>query len=366
VSPAAESQFGYLPPISLSREDWRKIFYLKTDLNVSDERLRALKRDADRQLQARLPEISGLISRLAIDGTAQPFATGTFHLIYRIVPRQGRPVILRSPVSGLFERDRGLSCERAVRNWLKPAHLDYLVPETIDLRFAVDGAPFDYAILEEAPGRVLRDLGDQILDEQPEYLSNIGRILRAIHGVEGTGAGLLDLENIAAPAPSGLHSAWADYVFLNLDGHIEFCRHFGLIDNKMARKIERLFETMVQALVGRPSRLLHGDPGTHNFCVENSAITRILDWEDALVGDPLFDVAMFSSFQPPRRIPSFLEGYEMPNPTHDEQRLLALYFLRIALSKSVHRARFGIADLPNRAPAHERIYRGVTDLEKLI
>jgi aminoglycoside phosphotransferase (APT) family kinase protein len=366
VSAAAESNFGYVPPTSLSREDRRKIFYLKTDINVSDQRLRALKEDVEKQLQARLPEISVLTARLGIDGTVKPYATGTFHLIYRIVPRQARAMILRSPVFGLFESDRGLSCETKVRNWLKPADLEHLVPETIDLRFAADGAPFDYAILEQAPGRVLRDLGDQVLDEQPEYLGSIGRVLRAIHAVAATGAGLLDLENVSSELPTGLHSAWADYVFLNLDKHIESCCQFGLIDKKMARKIARLFETMAQAIANRPSCLLHGDPGTHNVCVENNAITRLLDWEDALVGDPLFDVAMVSTFQPPRRVQSFLEGYELANPSDDEQRLLALYFLRIALSKSVHRARFGIADLPNRTPGHHRIYRGVSDLEKLI
>jgi aminoglycoside phosphotransferase (APT) family kinase protein len=363
-----DSRSDRSPPLSLSRDYRRRIFYLKTDLDVPDARLRSLRPEVEHQLQTRLPEIFALLSRLGIDGIAQPMTTGTFRLIYRIMPREGPSVILRTPVSGLFERDRGLAIDGRVRKWLKPAHREYLVPDTIDVRFANDGAPFDYAIQAEAPGRVLRDLGDQILDERPEILTNIGRVLRAIHGINAIGAGLLDLEDSSDEAPNGLHPAWLDYLVLNLDKHISFCRGLGLIDDRMARKIESLFETMTPALEGRPSRLLHGDPGIHNICVdeENEITTCVLDWEDAMAGDPLFDVAMFSTFHPSRRMQSFFEGYGMMEPTDVEQRLLALYFLRIALAKSVHRARFGIADRPDRAPAHERIFRGVADLERLI
>jgi aminoglycoside phosphotransferase (APT) family kinase protein len=355
-------------PLSLSRDCRRRFFYLKTDLDLPDARLRGLRGEAGHQLQTRLPEISALISRLGMDGTALPLIAGTFHLIYRIVPREGPRMILRTPVPDLFESDRGLAAERKVRKWLTPAHLEHLVPETIDLGFAGDGAPFDYAIMAEAPGQVLRDLGDQLLDERPEYLTDIGRVLRAIHGIDATGAGLLDLEDSSGEAPTGLHPAWPDYLGLNLDKHIGFCRGLGLIDDEMARRIVSLFETMTPALGGRPSRLLHGDPGIHNVCVDagSRAVTSILDWEDAMAGDPLFDVAMFSTFQPPRRMPAFFEGYGMMAPTDAERRLLALYFLRIALAKSVHRARFGIADRPDRTPAHERILRGVADLERLM
>lgn len=365
---AIESFSDRSPPLSLSRDYRRRIFYLKTDLDVPDSRLRQLGREARHQLQARLPEISALIARLGIDGMAQPLATGTFHLLYRIVPREGPSVILRTPLPDLFERDSGLAIDRKVRKWLEPAHREYLAPETIDLRFADDGARFDYAILTEAPGRVLRDLGDQVLDERPEYLTGLGRVLRAIHGIDASGAGLLDLEAPADSAPNGLHRAWPDYLELNLDRHIGFCRRLGLVNDRMARRIASLFETMTSSLEGRPSCLLHGDPGTHNVCVDigNGAVTSVLDWEDAMAGDPLFDVAMFSTFQPPHRMQSFLEGYGMMEPNDAERRLLALYFLRIALAKSVHRARFGIVDRPDRTPAHERIFRGVTDLERLI
>lgn len=308
-----------------------------------------------------------LARSLCLEAKPQPLATGTFHLIYRLAWRDGRPAILRCPVSDLFDRDAGLAFEGAIKAWFAGSAAERLLPETVQIGFHSEGAPFDYAILEEAPGHVLRDLGDEFLDQQPRYLSSVGEALRSIHDRQITGAGPLD-EAEAEAVPRGLHSSWADYIFLNLERHIAACNNLGLINDLMADKIATVFERMANALNDRPCSLLHGDPGTHNICVETNTltVTRILDWEDALAGDPLFDVAMFSSFQPARRLPFFLQGYGLSDPSPEEQRLLALYFLRIALCKTVHRARFGITDKPGRIPAHQRIYRGLHDLEALM
>ncbi len=341
---------------------------MKTDLAVPDARLRSLRQEAEQQLQPRLTEIAGLLSTLGIEGKAHPLAAGTFHLVYRVTLPDHRSMILRIPVSNLFVRDCSLTFERSVRSWFEGSQLDELVPETIDLGFQADGAPNDYVILSEAPGLVLRDLGDQALDDQPQYLTKIGRVMRSIHEIDAKGAGLLEFGGSeTADVPRGVHMAWADYIFLNLRKHIGDCLALGVIDGQTVEKINRLFELMKPELRDRPSRLLHGDPGTHNICVDprTTDITCILDWEDALAGDPLFDVAMFSTFQPARRMSDFLAGYRLANPSQDEQRLLALYFLRIALAKTVHRSRFGIADRPDRAPAHDRIHRGIRDLEEL-
>ena len=75
---------------------------------------------------------------------------------------------------------------------------------------------------------------------------------------------------------------------------------------------------------------------------------------------------MVSSFHPERRLPPFLEGYGLGQPSPEERRLIALYFLRIALFKTVHRLRFGVRDLSGRTPGHHRIYRGVSELQQLM
>lgn len=349
----------------LEMTERRSTFYMKTDIQLADARLRNLHSEAASALVARQPVVEQLARQLGLAGVVTPLAAGSYHVVHRLDRDQGPSLVVRSAIDGLFAEDRSLLIERGVAAWLKAeAHL---VPQTHAVGFRGQGAPFDYAVLSIASGSCVRDLGDSILDDDPRVLPAIGASLRRVHAVEAAGAGLLDCEELGK-RPKGVLARWPDYITLRLDDHIAACLAAGYLDQPLATRIAELFSVMNPMLERRPMRLLHGDPGIHNICIdpESAEITAWLDWEDALAGDPLFDVAMFSTFQPPRRMPAFLSGYGLAEPSATQARLLALYFLRIALSKTVHRLRFGVADRPDRTPGHHRIYRGVDELERLL
>jgi aminoglycoside phosphotransferase (APT) family kinase protein len=288
--------------------------------------------------------------------------------VHQIEDPEGRGFAFRSTLLNLFTEDRGLLLDLWAREWLGQRDLLHLVPEIHSVEFRNRGAPFDFSIMQLAEGSALKELGDTILDQEPAYLFAFGRVLRAVHSIEASGAGLIDCEFDAPSVPSGVHHLWSDYINVRLETHVLTCREAGYLTTRQAETILRFFEVMKSAIVDRPIRLLHGDPGIHNICVcaEKKQLTALFDWEDALAGDPLFDVAMVSSFQPQRRLSSFLLGYGLSQPSAEERRLIAFYFLRIALSKTVHRLRFGLRDRPNRAPAHYRIYRGMHELKRLL
>jgi len=358
-----------VPLLRLEAEERRRIFYLKTDCRLSDDRLRSLKAEAEAELGSRVACIEALSAEIGLSGRVEPLAAGTYHVVHKVTPANGQPVVFRSTLVGVFEEDRTLLVEGYARASLARVGDGGLVPNVLLVRFRRDGAPFDFAVMEFIRYPTLRDLGDELLDLEPTYLVETGRVLRRVHRTIGRGAGLLELaEAEAACSPRGVHDLWADYLWLNLEAHVAACARAGFLDRRASARILDLFRKMRPAVEGRPMRLLHGDPGIHNLCVdvETKRIAAILDWEDALVGDPLFDVAMVSSFQPSRRMSAFMAGYGLEQPSREEQRLIALYFLRIALSKTVHRLRFGVVDRPDRTPGHHRIYRGVDDLERLI
>ena len=302
-------------------------------------------------------------------GSVDLLAVGTYHAVHRITRPDGPPVVVRHTLPGLMEQDRSLLLDKWAQCWLAEAGADVLAPKVHLVRFQSDGAPFDLAIIELAGGSPLRDLGDALLDDNPDVVAAIGAALRRTHAVEGSGAGPIDvMDEEASPRPRGVHQHFSAYIDVCLREHIAACVQAEFVDSGLAERIERLFMRMRPALSGRPLRLLHGDPGIHNICWDphGRSVTALIDWEDALVGDPLFDIAMWSTFHPPRRLPPFLAGYGLSSPTREEQQLIALYFLRIALSKTVHRLRFGIVDQPGRTPGHHRIYRGVEELEQLL
>jgi len=116
---------------------------------------------------------------------------------------------------------------------------------------------------------------------------------------------------------------------------------------------------------GPADRLLHGDPGGPNVILRaDGTVGGLVDWEDALVGEPLFELASCACFHPERRWASLFEGYlgapALPAP---DRRRFWLYVLRIALARTVVRERFAIADAPGHAPAAERVRRALQALE---
>lgn len=354
----------------LDRDARRGIFYLKTDLSLADAELRAIKTRAEAALVSRTEIAGALAAKAGLSGTVTPLAAGSYHIIHGVHAADGKLTgVVRSTLDDIFEQDFGLAIEGAVRQWLLQAGADPLAVATLGLGYRIEGAPFDYAILAAAPGVELRSLGDESLDERPELLASIGRALANTHRRAATGAGLLDPACLGhGQGPRGVFDTWAEYIALHFGAHVDACLAAGLIDGAMASQIRDLHAGMTPHLRGRPMSLLHGDPGPHNICVDpvTGEVVALLDWEDAMAGDPLFDVAMFQTFMPQRRDAAFLEGYGLGGASRDDLRLIAFYFLRIALSKTVHRIRFDVKDRPGRTPGHHRILRGVDDLVRLM
>jgi aminoglycoside phosphotransferase (APT) family kinase protein len=161
---------------------------------------------------------------------------------------------------------------------------------------------------------------------------------------------------------------WREYVLLNLDEHVEACRAAGAISREEVARITEAFDRAAHILEDAPSRLLHGDLGAHNVLSDGERLTALIDWEDALCGDPIFDIAYWGTFVRDEMREPFLEGYRAARALPaDFERRYWLYYLRVALSKTVHRQRFGYADrAAGRPPASQRIRKGLERFEAAV
>ena len=108
-----------------------------------------------------------------------------------------------------------------------------------------------------------------------------------------------------------------------------------------------------------PSRFLHGDPGNQNIFFRSMNVSALIDWEDAVCGDPLYDVAFWASFHPSRRWKSFFSGYGTSLTEERDAIRFALYYTRITLAKILHRRRFGYADRPGRPTSRARMQEAI-------
>lgn len=188
-------------------------------------------------------------------------------------------------------------------------------------------------------------------------------LLARVHAIRGQGAGPLSLERLRDGAVAGLHSSWRSFVRLRVEEHLEQCEIMGAMSGEEAARALGAFNGPL--LDGAPGgALLHGDPGSHNFIFRGDFLAAVIDWEDAMVGDPVFELASMCTFHPQRRHHAILEGYGLPLPRGSaEARRFWLYFLRIAIAKTVHRHRFGYVDAPGRMPAASRIQLALDGLD---
>jgi Ser/Thr protein kinase RdoA (MazF antagonist) len=344
------------------------VFYPKADLPYPRSRLPGLV-PVD---SANLEIIADLCQRTFGSrpaSVASLIESGTFHYLYRARWTNGRNVVIRVNALSTTQCDFALEIDGAMTGVLRPAGLPALEVYEVDLsrRFC----PFDYAILEEATGKSLSTLDDDDTALVP-VLRELGRTIGRLHRINTDGFGLLDVQRLVArglgsPQLRGLLPAWADYLFLRLDEHLGTCVGIGAMTVQDARSVDAMFRRSAGMLAEGAPSLLHGDLGNHNIFTDGTRITALIDWEDCLSGDPMFEVAFWASFHPERRHPAFLDGYRSIRslPADFESRFW-LYFLRISLAKTVLRHRLQIADRPGREPASARIQKALNILDTVM
>jgi transketolase len=351
-------------------EQRRFTFYPKADLPFADEILRgaATSRADEPAMRRRLAELCAPLLETDQVAITPLVDLGTFHWLYRVSAAEGRSVIARVNALSHLRRDFTLAIDGWVTKALEGVGLPTLPVLRVDL--SRRGCPFDYEVLAEAPGISLKSFDRDEARIRP-LLHELGRFVARLHQIPSERFGLLDVRPFvegAGPAPNarGLRSCWSSYLLLNLERHVQTCVEIGAITLAEARRIEHVFKTLTSYVAEAPSRLLHGDLGNHNVFVDGGRIAALLDWEDSLCGDPIFEIAFWATFHPERRHAAFLEGYrrECPLPADFEQRFW-LYFLRIALSKTVLRHRLGLQDQPGRAPASRRIHKALDNIKSL-
>ncbi len=169
--------------------------------------------------------------------------------------------------------------------------------------------------------------------------------LRKLHTVKGAGAGIVQL---GKPLEGALLS-WSGYLVCNLPEHFDYATRHRLLDAESVLVALSQFLTFAETLPeDMPLSLLHGDLNDHNLFAQNGRLTDIIDWEDALIGDPIFELASWACFtdHPEPEWDSFFSAYwgETEVTAAFWERFWN-YYLRIALSRLVQLHRFGFTDL---------------------
>jgi aminoglycoside phosphotransferase (APT) family kinase protein len=309
----------------------KKIFFSKTDIplhlaNTRQKSLRINNTHVIRIMQHFLHKKVTSIERLH---------RSSFHSVFKVTA--DKKFILRiNNLSNLF-KETSFLVEAQVAKILVDNKLPVAQIVYTDLSRSI--VPLDYQICEVAQGSTLYD------QSKRHALSNktlhiFGATLARIHKIKTTGFGPISVRATKTGKLCGIHTRWRNYILCNIDLHIKKCLEIKAITKKDAIAIQAYFMNKRKILDTAPSVILHGDVANHNVIVHHHKITAFIDWEDCLSGDPIFDVAYYATgaYKHTEWLKSFLDGYfSTSTQTHDFWERYWLYFLRIALSKTVLR-----------------------------
>jgi|GEM_PF-4893904 len=146
-----------------------------------------------------------------------------------------------------------------------------------------DTALPSFVILTEVKGIVL---GDAPVAARQHLMAEAAGVLARAHGTSVPGYGPLIVNN---GRMMGKHGSWAEYLSLKAPD-IGALLEASIISDREAA-VYRGVAARVFTAPARPARLLHNDFHRENILVDQGAISGIIDWDNAIAGDPLYDLA---------------------------------------------------------------------------
>lgn len=145
----------------------------------------------------------------------------------------------------------------------------------------------NFSVDECAPGTTPRF---EVEKERKEAIKLMAEQLRMVHEIEIPGRGFIWRDGKARPDIS-----WQDYLLKDFENPKYRWSELvdeGVIDKGLFLMTKKRLNLLAQSLPNY-GRLVHGDPKLDNLRIKNGEVTALLDWENALSGDPLYDLSFF-------------------------------------------------------------------------
>ena len=138
----------------------------------------------------------------------------------------------------------------------------------------------------------------------------------------------------------GFHDTYDQYFLLNWDTHLVYLTDSGFISKKRASELSGLVDEFLPLLQLHEGCLVHKDLALWNVLGQTSKISAVIDWDDAVSGDPMDDLALLGCFHSGEMVLTAMDGYtkKRPLPPNYEQRFW-LHLLRNIVFKSVIRVK---------------------------
>lgn len=216
--------------------------------------------------------------------------------------------------------------------------------------FRVDSSrthyPFAYQIMERLTYKDLNRLDKQGQLDTQLIMYQLGEYIAQWQNITPEGFGPFAIDTLRNTGIlRGLHRNYAEYYLLNLDKHLDFLLSRKFLKPTMIADIKHAVSNRAALLEIGQGCLVHKDIALWNLLGDESHIRSVIDWDDAVCGDPTDDLSLMGCYNNGRQMEALIAGYESRKelPSDFETRLW-LHLLRNMLFKAVIRVGAGYFD----------------------
>lgn len=329
------------------------IYYLVA--HRSQEEIDTFHTRYDRFEEGLIPEIFRKSLGLTVAGWQASKGWGSSHVIYTVtVKDELRPFVLRAN-TGFGKPETSMVVEKLLTDKVRAAG----VPTNTILVADISRTeyPFDYQIQELLPGTDIESGFAGTKEEYDRMSYRLGQYIAMLSTVRVSGYGLFDAEAAARGELVGTRKTFSDYIATRLESDARFIAASNYLKPRDVDTILSVFQK-ARPLTDMPeSVVVHHDLADHNLSFEDGTLTTLFDWEAAVAGDAVLDLAScptWKTFYP--REEQLLIGFTSlrPLPDHFEEKR-NLYRLRTMLWKMMYAVRM-------KLPMHDRLLRFATAL----
>ncbi len=308
----------------------------------SDEEIEALKTRYDTFDERLIPEIVKSVGLTAMSWN-KPDSWSTSHVIYLVaVKGRERPVVIRANV-GYGEPEYYMQVEQWITD--EVAALGVPVNRILHVDISRRLYPFDYQIQDCLDGADIENNFHGSRADYDQLSFYLGRYVGMWGDLNISQFGRYSEQAARNGKLIGTKQSMYEYILVRLDEDIRFLAEHSVLETGKADRIRAIFDEYKPVMSVKTGTLVQYDLADHNIMFDGSStITGIFDWEAAVIGDPVLDLASaptWKTFYP--REEKLIEGYrsvrDLPNFFREKMHI---YRLRTMLWKMVYAIRAGI------------------------
>lgn len=216
--------------------------------------------------------------------------------------------------------------------------------------YAVDSSrskyPFAYQLMEYLEYKDMNKLYSKGMLDTKNIMEQLGTYIASWQSLSFPGFGPFNAEKLRSKnALEGLHADYPSYYRLNLKHHLNFLTERGFISKAKEDEILSLVKENESLLEMNRGCLVHKDIALWNVLGDSNRIKCVIDWDDAIIGDPVDDISLMACFHSWDELKYLVRGYENVRPLPDNfEKRFWLHLLRNILFKAVIRVGAGYFD----------------------